>query len=260
MARFIIAAMLAVAMSPSSAIAQVGTIGGAPTPFPLGMTSRSASARLRRWRPPESPLAQRRSFRKEPHQARRPLAFRKTTSRGVQASAARSRKPPSGPARLPPWKQAALLPRDWPPRLMAAPPGTASGTCTAGPNLAELAISSMHGHVGRTPSPPHVLDFQKGTGGFLITVHQSVHHANAALCGLMPIWTPISAADGESGPKGSCRKGHLHPARPPLPLPFGLGMETPILAKLDPGFAMAFTTAATETLASCARCRGFVAL
>ena len=39
MARFIIAAMLAVAMSPGLAIAQVGTIGGAPTPSPLGMTS-----------------------------------------------------------------------------------------------------------------------------------------------------------------------------------------------------------------------------
>ena len=39
MARFIIAAMLAVALSPGPALAQVGTVGGAPTPSPLGMTS-----------------------------------------------------------------------------------------------------------------------------------------------------------------------------------------------------------------------------
>ena len=39
MARFIIAAMLAVALSPGPAVAQVGTVGGAPTPSPLGMTS-----------------------------------------------------------------------------------------------------------------------------------------------------------------------------------------------------------------------------
>src|SRR6476659_9675074 len=39
MSRFIIAAMLAVALGPASATAQVGTMGGAPTPSPLGMTS-----------------------------------------------------------------------------------------------------------------------------------------------------------------------------------------------------------------------------
>src|SRR6185437_5761182 len=39
MSRFIIAAMLAVALCPVSALAQVGTIGGAPTPSPLGLTS-----------------------------------------------------------------------------------------------------------------------------------------------------------------------------------------------------------------------------
>ena len=39
MARLIIAAVLAVAFGPGSAIAQVGTMGGAPTPSPLGMTS-----------------------------------------------------------------------------------------------------------------------------------------------------------------------------------------------------------------------------
>ena len=39
MARLIIAAMLAVALSRGPALAQVGTVGGAPTPSPLGMTS-----------------------------------------------------------------------------------------------------------------------------------------------------------------------------------------------------------------------------
>ena len=39
MTRFIIAAMLAVALCPGLAIAQVGTVGGAPTPSALGMTS-----------------------------------------------------------------------------------------------------------------------------------------------------------------------------------------------------------------------------
>ena len=39
MARFIIAAMLAVALCRGSAIAQVGSVGGAPAPSPLGMTS-----------------------------------------------------------------------------------------------------------------------------------------------------------------------------------------------------------------------------
>jgi hypothetical protein len=39
MGRFIIAAILAVALCPGSAMAQVGAGGGAPTPSPLGMTS-----------------------------------------------------------------------------------------------------------------------------------------------------------------------------------------------------------------------------
>jgi hypothetical protein len=39
MARLIIAATLAVALGPGSALAQVGTGGGAPIPSPLGMTS-----------------------------------------------------------------------------------------------------------------------------------------------------------------------------------------------------------------------------
>jgi hypothetical protein len=39
MSRFITAAMLAVALGPGLAIAQVGTVGGAPTPSALGMTS-----------------------------------------------------------------------------------------------------------------------------------------------------------------------------------------------------------------------------
>src|SRR5690242_12637109 len=39
MARFMIAAMLAVSLYPGSAIAQVGIVGGAPIPSPLGMTS-----------------------------------------------------------------------------------------------------------------------------------------------------------------------------------------------------------------------------
>jgi len=39
MARFIVTAILAVALSPGSALAQVSVTGGAPTPSPLGMTS-----------------------------------------------------------------------------------------------------------------------------------------------------------------------------------------------------------------------------
>ena len=39
MSRFITAAMLVVALGPGSAVAQVSTIGGAPGPSPLGITS-----------------------------------------------------------------------------------------------------------------------------------------------------------------------------------------------------------------------------
>ena len=136
MARLIIAAMLVVALGPGLAIAQVGTIGGAPTPSPLGMTSPLGIGAPPPVAPTGIPLGATEIVPQGTSPGGRPLAFRPTTSRCVQASAARSRKPPSArqrPARLPPWEQAALLPRDWPPCLMAAPPEPRRGLARQAP-------------------------------------------------------------------------------------------------------------------------------
>lgn len=144
MARLIIAATLAVALSPGPALAQVGTVGGAPTPSPLGMTSPLGIGAPQ----PVAPTGIRLGATEIVPQGTSPG----TTPSGLSTNdlavcSGFSSSVPQASFGAPATGAASAMGTTSSPTGLATvfdggTTGTASGTCTAGPNLASPTASA----------------------------------------------------------------------------------------------------------------------
>ena len=144
MARLIIAATLAVALSPGPALAQVGTVGGAPTPSPLGMTSPLGIGAPQPVAPTGIPLGATEIVPQGTSPGTTPSGL---STNDLAVCSGFSSSVPQASFGAPATGAASAMGTTSSPTGLATvfdggTTGTASGTCTAGPNLASPTASA----------------------------------------------------------------------------------------------------------------------
>ena len=144
MARLIIAAMLVIALGPGSAIAQVSMVGGAPTPLPLGITSPLGIGAPPPVAPTGIPLGATEIVPPGTSPGTTPAGL---STNDLAVCSGFNSSVPQASFGVPATGAASTMGTTSSPTGLAAvfdggTTGTASGTCTAGPNLASPTASA----------------------------------------------------------------------------------------------------------------------